>query len=484
VLYFTFAKVYFMAAGYAVTFGLPFAFRQDGIGAGLDPAAAADQARVLYGDFGFVNMAVSVLNMILIDGTRYTVSQFVARDDSNAAAVRRTAMLLQALVGGLLTLGYLLAAPLLADFFNRPELVNAFRLSAIIPLCYTFYAVCRGYLNGLRRFFAEAAFDVSFSTLKPTAMLSMAFLGFGVAGVMGGFGAAALVITLVALWITRGGDAHAPARAGDLWRYELRIMVYTALFYLLINCDYFLIGRLLTGEAGRQAAGDYYAELSLARIVWQGTFAITVVIFPLVSKVVAQGDPERTRAYVSQALRFTLIVAGFLAVVFSANAPAVLAIIFPKGFATDATPLRFLAFAQLSFALLMICTTVVSGSGRPTVSVVLVAIALGASFVLNRLAIPHWGLLGAAVATLLAVGAGAGIGMAYVWRRFSARIPTGSALRVLGIMAVCWAVSYPLDLDGKLLDLAECVGLGVLYLALVFVTRELTPREILALRRG
>lgn len=472
-----------MVAGYAVTFGLPFAFRQDALGSGLDPAAAADHARALYGDFGFVNMAVSVLNMLLIDGTRYTVSQFVARDEHNAAAVRRTALALQAVVGGTLTAAYFLSAPLIAAAFNRPELVAAFRVSALIPLSYTFYAVFRGYLNGLRRFRREAALDVSFSTIKPTAMLALAFLGYGVAGAMAGFSAAAGVIMVAALLLTRGGEASEPVPWRRLWWFEAPVMAYTALFYLLINCDYFLVGALLTGDAGRQAAGDYLAQLSFARIVWQGTFAITVVIFPLVSKVVAEGDPDRTRRYVSQALRFTLIIAGYLAVVFSANAPEVLAVVFPKGFAADPLPMRILAFSQLGLALLMICTTVVSGSGRPFVAMLIVAGTLAVSVLANLVAIPRLGLTGAALAAASGVGVGLVAGLYYVWRRFGAYIPWGSVLRVGATMAVCWAIAYPLHLGGKLADVAECAGLGVLYVALIVGTRELTRADLKAARR-
>ncbi|MCH7787740.1 MAG: oligosaccharide flippase family protein, partial [Chloroflexi bacterium] len=121
----------------------------------------------MYGDFGLVNGAVGILNMVLIDGTRYTVSKFVSEDGANAASVRRAALVLQSLVGGLLVGAYVLLAPTIAQFFHRPELVQAFRVSALIPLCYTFYAVFRGYLNGLRSFGREALLDVTFSTLKP-----------------------------------------------------------------------------------------------------------------------------------------------------------------------------------------------------------------------------------------------------------------------------------------------------------------------------
>lgn len=485
-LWFTFAKVYFMAAGYVVVFGLPRAFRQGLAAAGAAPDAAEAGAVALYGDFGIVNSAVSILNMILIDGIRFTVSKFVSADESNAASVRRAALALQALVGGGLTLGYLLAAPILAgDLFHRPELTQAFRLSAAIPASYTFYAVFRGYLNGRRMFVREALLDVSFSTIKPAAMLALAVLGYGVVGAMGGFAVAALAIALAGSLMARGGGSRAPVAAGDLLRYELAVIVFTALFYGLISCDFLLVGRLLVGEAGRQAAGDYYGQLNVARIAWQGTFAITVVIFPLVSKVVAEGDPERTRHYVSQALRFTLLIAGFLAMCFSANGHTVLPLLFPKGFGLDPTPLRIMAFANLALALFMVCTTAISGSGRPWTSVALVAATLGASALLNALAIPVWGLVGAATATLATVVAGAAAALVVVRRLFGAGIPAPSALRIAAVMGGAGLVAHLVELGplaGKLGDLGECVALGLLYVAGIFAVRELRVSDLRTLR--
>jgi len=482
VIYFTFAKIYFMAAGYAVTFGLPVMFRRHALAQGMGDAAALAQSVALFGKFGLVNSAVSVINMILIDGTRYTVSRFVSKDEGNGAAVRRAALALQAAVGATLTSAYFLSAPLLARAFDAPDLENAFRVSALIPIAYTFYAVFRGYLNGMQAFLKEAALDISFSTLKPLSMLALAYLGYGVFGAMGGFALAAMIIMVAAFVLARGGGAVRPVRWRELWSFEYRIILYTALFYLLINCDWFLIGNLLRGVEGDQLKGRYYAQLSLARIVWQGTFAITVVLFPLVSKVVAEGDPDRTRRYVSQALRFTLLIAGFLAAVFSANAPSIVEVVFGVGFTQDALPMRIMAFSKLAFALLMVVSTVLSGSGKPLHAAALIGSTLLIAGPLNLVAIPRWQLVGAATATGTAVTITAFAGLTYLYRRFGAHIPLGSLLRIGAAMAVTWGVGHQVDLGGKAMDFLECALLGVLYLGVIFGLREIKLSELASLR--
>ena len=130
----------------------------------------------------------------------------------------------------------------------------------------------------------------------------------------------------------------------------------------------------------------------------------------------------------------------------------------------------------------MVTTTVISGSGRPLASVALVACTLAVSITLNSLAIPRWGLMGAAVATASASAVGLGMALTYLRKTLGAGVPGGTALRGGAVMLACWLLSYNLDLGGKMADLGELVGLGLLYVVLVLLVREITPTEIKSLR--
>ena len=52
-------------------------------------------------------------------------------------------------------LALLLGAPLIATFMKAPQYVGYFRVAAVIPFLYAFYAVFVGTANGLRRFRAQ-----------------------------------------------------------------------------------------------------------------------------------------------------------------------------------------------------------------------------------------------------------------------------------------------------------------------------------------
>jgi O-antigen/teichoic acid export membrane protein len=91
-----------------------------------------------YGAFSVVNNAISTVNNTMVQGTIQSVSKFTAEDDARAGAVQRAGLKMQAVLGVLIAIIVVLAAPLLARFVKAPEHVSLFRLVAAIPLIYAF----------------------------------------------------------------------------------------------------------------------------------------------------------------------------------------------------------------------------------------------------------------------------------------------------------------------------------------------------------
>ncbi len=136
VIFIAAAKLYFMIAGYAIYFTLPRLL-----------GSVAE-----WGEYGLVIAWVSVIDNVIVTGTIQGVSRFTARGDAGADAVKRTALRMQVWLGGGIAATFCLIAPLLASFENDPALTRPFRISAGIVLCYSFYAVFVGSVNGLRQF--------------------------------------------------------------------------------------------------------------------------------------------------------------------------------------------------------------------------------------------------------------------------------------------------------------------------------------------
>ena len=144
------AKLYFIAAGYAVQLALP---------------------RLLGGpeQFGLYSSAmslVSIVTNVLIAATIQTVSKRVSEAPSEAPSIIRQGLQLQLLVGGGLALTALfVAGPLATHVLLDPLVAPLLRISAIVIACYALYATLVA-LNGQQLFAKQAALDM---TIRPCA---------------------------------------------------------------------------------------------------------------------------------------------------------------------------------------------------------------------------------------------------------------------------------------------------------------------------
>src|SRR2546425_6785559 len=173
-IYITAAKIWFVVSGAAIHFVLPRF---------LTPEQ--------FGMYEVVVYVVSIVNAVIITATYQSVSKRISEDEANAGSIKAKALKLQVLVGGSASFGFFLLAPVIAGYLNDLRLVPYLRLASLITLAYSFYAVFTGYFNGRRKFLAQASLDMSYSTLKLGFIVLLVWLGYGIAGGIGGVALAA-----------------------------------------------------------------------------------------------------------------------------------------------------------------------------------------------------------------------------------------------------------------------------------------------------
>ncbi len=435
-LYIPAAKLWFIFISFAINFALPNLLSSDQVG-----------------DFGVVNRLVSLLTVVMLQGTVQTVSKHVSEERFGTASVFRTALRLQAFFGGGVCIVYFLGAELLSAFFRDPALAGLIRISALIPLFYSLYALYVGVLNGERRFKPQAILDMGYATLRAMGILGAAALGYGVRGVFIGFASAAGVIMAVALWssrryLTERITAAPPARS--LVAFAVPIMALILVSQWLLSFDLFWVKRLTDPSQSKALSGAYFALLNLAVMPYMLTISINAIIFPLISRATFISDRAGTVTYIRESLRISMLVAVGLEAVFAASPRAAIRLVYPTkpDYLAYADVLVPLAAAYACLCVVSLMTTIISGSNRPAVSLACVVLSLAAQGVLCVLLIPRWGLKGAAFASagsfLLAAGAAA----AYLFRTFGAGPDPLSLLRIVAAGLAGVAVGRYLDWGG------------------------------------
>ncbi|HEY0706670.1 MAG TPA: oligosaccharide flippase family protein [Polyangia bacterium] len=439
-----------------------------------------------FGAFSVVNAAVSVLNNATVQGTLQSVAKFTAEDDRQADAVKAAGLRLQLIVGAGLGIGFFLLAPVIANFYDHPEFTRWFRLVALIPFFYSLYSVFVGSANGLRRFRTQAGFDITFSTAKTILLLGGAAV-FGLAGAFGGFVTAAGIILVVAALVM-----HLPARGATpfpmkrLVYFMATIVLYTLLINLALNYDLLLLrhfaSRGATGVAANQTAGHYEAVRNFALLPYQALLVITFVIFPLVSKSTFEQDRSATRAYVTQTLRYALILAMAMASVLIARPRGLLLTFYKPEYVAGEGALPLLAAGIVCLAMLGVTGSIINASGQTLVANAFVATTVlvggaGAFLVVPGRPLGPEMLNASAAATALGMAAGFIAALIYIRRRFDAGPPIASVARIAAATGIAVLVGRFFPGTGKISALLALALSGIVYLVTLILLREFGPED-------
>jgi stage V sporulation protein B len=454
-----------------------------------------------YGLYAVVLNVISILNNVVVAGSIQAMSHAVT--DGGVTALRKGLLIHAAL--GLSLAGALLAgADLLgAGVLHDTRLPPLLRIGAVIVADYSVYAALVGALNGRRRFRAQAGLDITFATLRTGLILGLAATPLRVTGAITGFAIASVLILLAALALHRD-DLRAPAAAaGDVStgvfarsyaRFFAPVLVYQLALNLVLQADLLVMKAVLSRREGvdeaaiNTLAGVYKAVQNFAFLPYQLLLAVTFVVFPVVSKSTLEGDREATAGFVRGALRFSALALGAMLAVLGAMPGGVLRLAYRPPFDLGAPVLRWLSLAQGAFALSVIGTTIVLAAGRTAAATALMAAMLAAVFAGNVVGLALSpadlsALTHTALGTLFGCLVGLVLVGAYVRRAFGAFLSLTTAARVAACGVGAAAVGAWVPWPGKVGTLAGAAVVGLIYVALLVVTREVTPSEFARIRR-
>jgi O-antigen/teichoic acid export membrane protein len=259
--------------------------------------------------------------------------------------------------------------------------------------------------------------------------------------------------------------------------------VYTLLLNLLLSCGLLLLKRETPSRP--ELAGYFGAAQTMAVLSYQAVIAIIFVVFPLVSRATFQGDKARTRETIARGIRYSFILAAAIGVVLAAKPDALLRVPYRPDFAAGGPALRALALGFVAFSVAAVAGAILNGGGQTGAALLSIGATLAIAVAANLVVLPGAAdpLRAAAWATAGAMAVGMVIALACLRRGFGAALPWASGLKIGIAGAAALAGSHFLPNGGKLVTLAECAVVGLLYLGALAALGELSPRELRALAR-
>lgn len=489
------------------------------IGTGLLQQALLPRAIGLadYGALSRVLAVSNVFNNVVVASSTQGVSRTVAAAGSAEREALRATLQVHgalALIAGLLLA---VASPLVSYFEHAPDVLAPLLVMVGVLVIYGVYAPLVGYLNGRGMFARQASLDVMAATLRTGAFLGIGWLfarragslasalgtSPGVLGAtVGAVGASVGVFLLALRWTGTGAKITGERPAGvPLARAYIALILPVMVAQLFTNglmqADIILLGRYLSLSAPasgtslltpQQAANEWVAVYRACQLFaflpYQMLFSVTQVLFPMVAKAKAEGNPARVAELVGRGSRIGAIVTGMLVVVVLAMPGSLIKFAYgPEVAMRGVSTLRVLAIGQAAFAMLGLATTVLVSLGRERTALVITAVALmllaGTCFITIPLApfgAPQ--LAATAAATTTALICALVVAVVCVRREAGAFVPWKTAVRVGVCVAGAFALGGITPMFSKLITPVVAAGVVLVYLVALVLTGELGKEDL------
>lgn len=282
----------------------------------ISTVVAVVLARILspneYGTISLVMVFINISNVIMTTGFSTSLIQKKDADNLDFSTVFFFSIGLSAVLYCLLYLG----APLVASFYEKPELKPVLRILALVIPVTAVNSVQQAYVSRhmlFKRFFWSTLFG---TLLSGVVGLTMAYRGFGVYALVAQ-NLTNLIVGTVVLWFTvkwRPNFVFSISRLKALFSYGWKLLVQNIIVNVYSSLRSLTIGKVYTTEdLAFYTKGSQYPNLIATNV----DTALNSVLFPAVAK--EQSDFAKVKAMTRRTTRLSSfvmapILIGFIAV--------------------------------------------------------------------------------------------------------------------------------------------------------------------------
>lgn len=261
--------------------------------------------------------------------------------------------------------------------------------------------------------------------VRSVLQVAAAALGFGLVGLLAGYGVAALVAAAV-------GAVYASVRVARPTRTHIEHLLAYVRYSWLERASSRAFASMDTLVLGAFVAPNliayYEIAWNLASLLAIFGVAIAETMFPEMSRLTSGGDEEQVRGLVEDALAFggLFLVPGLFG---SYLIGARVLRIYESAYTQAATILVVLVAARLVYAYQSQLSTALNGIDRPDLAFRVNGLFFGVNIVLNVLLVWRFGWIGAAVATAISTAAALALGYRYLDALIGVRVPVRELAR-------------------------------------------------------
>lgn len=191
--------------------------------------------------------------------------------------------------------------------------------------------------------------------------------------------------------------------AKNLLAFGSRIYISGILWFFILRIDMYMVSYF----SGVKGLGFYSLSVNLAENLWLISNSISAVWLPTVSAM----NPKESSEFAARTVRITLWLILLLSGMLVIFAKPMIVTLYSQKFEPSIAPFRLLLGASVFFAIRSIIGQTFVGWGKPAINIYTHIIALVVNVLANLYFIPYWGIKGAALASLIAYGIDALLGI-------------------------------------------------------------------------
>ena len=441
--------------------------------------------------FGLLFLAISVLSIISVVGelgigksTGRYISEYKEEEPGQVYHIIKYGILINTMLLVAVTGGVLLTAGHIATFVGEPDLELLLLAGIAYLVAHALFKFVRYTFQGLQQIKTGAVLKIVNRVCRLVFVVVLVFVGYQALGGLIGYVLSFLVAAVVGFGILAStlvsnytfSEQSQNGIARRIAEYSLPLTLTRGSKKIIKELDIFLIGFFLTPAA----VGYYKVSKQVISFTQLPASTMGYSLSPAFSGKKAAGAIEQASELYEETLTYTLLLYLPGAIGLILVAEPVIQLFFGTEYSSAVPVLQILAV----FTLFQAITHVTSGGldylGRATHRAILKGVSSVGNVILNLLLIPRFGIIGAAIATVVTygcytlgnvsiMGLELNIRLGYFARTLAkiALMTTGMAAAVLGVQAVT---------DG-IVALVASIGTGVVVCAVFSLLFGLVDRS-------
>ncbi len=434
----------------------------------------------LYGTWSLISVTVSLIVPFAMLGFSMSIVRFLAAEkDKNTIREDFFSACSIVFISGIVfsLLLFFLSDLLAVSIFKDVNSSSYIKLGSVLILLNSLYLVLLAFFRMRRKLGLYNILNLSQHGLQVGLIVVAILLGYRLGGVITSFiisGILVIVISLFIIFRQTGFQLPRFSHVKSYLKWGIPLTPNAAILWIINVSDRYMVSYFL----GVATAGVYSAAYSIGHYASFALAPLGIVLYATVSKTYDEGNRDEAGNYLKYSLKYLMMIAIPAAFGLSILAKPLLRILTTPEFVTGSTVVPWVAFGAVLFCFYQICVYIIHLVGKTHITVRLLGISAGLNIGLNLLLIPRMGILGAAIATLIAYGV-LGILTLMVTRRylkFDLSLPfMAKSIFSSGIMALCIWLINPESISMIIVSILAGI---IIYFGMIMLIKGLSRQEM------